>query len=199
MAQDSEFLVTPEGVIDLESLFAGRPVMLEIGFGTGITTAQMAEQEPELGFLAVDVHTPGVGDLIGRIHEAGLTNLRVIAGDAMHVLEHHLGSRCLAGVRTFFPDPWPKVRHQKRRLVQPDRARLIADRVHPHGTWDLATDWAPYAEHIDITLGNSEYWLGGRVPRPSWRPVTKYESLGLEQGRAIADFRYIRSDIAHTL
>lgn len=199
LTQDSPYLLTPTGVLDLEALFEGLPVVLEIGFGTGITTAQMAAQEPELGFLAVDVHTPGVGDLVSRIHDEGLSNIRVIAGDAMHVLEHNLTSGSLAAVRSFFPDPWPKVRHQKRRLVQPERVRLIADRVRPRGTWDLATDWSPYADHIEAVLGASSQWYGGRVDRPHWRPVTKYESLGREQGREISDFRYMRSDIAPTL
>lgn len=192
-------MLSPEGVLDLVELFEGRPVILEIGFGTGITTAQMAAQEPEVGFLAVDVHTPGVGDLVSRIHDEALSNIRVIAGDAMHVIEHNLASGSLAGVRSFFPDPWPKARHQKRRLVQEDRTRLIADRVRAEGSWDLATDWSPYAEHIEAILGRSSCWRGGRVTRPNWRPVTKYESLGIAQGREIADFRYVRTDIAHTL
>lgn len=198
LTTESQYLLPADEDLDLESLFDGRPVFLEIGFGTGITTAQMAAQEPEFGFLAVDVHTPGVGDLIGRIHDEGLSNIRVIAGDAMQVLEHHLKGSSLAGVRSFFPDPWPKIRHQKRRLVQPDRALLIADRVQTGGTWDLATDWSPYADHIELTLGACPHWRGGRVPRPHWRPVTKYEALGLEQGRQIADFRYVRTELAHT-
>lgn len=199
LTQQSVYLLVPDGLLDLETLFDGRPVVLEIGFGTGITTAQMAAQEPELGFLAVDVHTPGVGDLVSRIHDEGLSNVRVIAGDAMHVLEHSLLPASLAAVRSYFPDPWPKVRHQKRRLVQEERVRLIADRVRPKGTWDLATDWSPYADHIEATLDASAQWQGGRVDRPTWRPVTKYESVGLEQGRQIADFRYVRTNIAHTM
>ncbi|MDO8732246.1 MAG: tRNA (guanine(46)-N(7))-methyltransferase TrmB [Actinomycetota bacterium] len=199
LTTQSPYLLSPHALMDLDALFDGRPVVLEIGFGTGITTAQMAAQEPEIGLLAVDVHTPGVGDLVSRIHEEGLTNIRVISGDAIHVLEHNLGPGSLAGVRSFFPDPWPKIRHQKRRLVQVGRARLIANRVRVGGTWDLATDWAPYAGHIEATLGACPEWRGGRVERPQWRPITKYESLGLEQGRQIADFRYGRTDIADTL
>ena len=196
LSQNSAFLLSSDSTLDLPRLFDGRPVVLEIGFGTGVTTAQMAIQEPDLGILAVDVHTPGVGDLVRRIHDEHISNVRVIAADAMHVLEHCLTSDSLAGVRSFFPDPWPKARHHKRRLVQADRASLIADRVHVGGTWDLATDWAPYAVHIAEVLAASTQWQGGRVQRPRWRPITKYESLGLEQAREIADFRYIRTDIA---
>ena len=194
----SRFLLPSDGLLDLHHLFEGRPVVLEIGFGTGVTTAQMAAQEPETGFLAVDVHTPGVGDLVSRIHDEQLGNIRVMAADAMHVLAHCLARHSLAGVRSFFPDPWPKSRHHKRRLVQPDRVLLIADRMQQGGAWDLATDWSPYAAHISEVLSASVLWEGGQVARPDWRPVTKYEALGIEQGRAIADFRYIRTNMART-
>ena len=190
----ADCLLAPDGVLDLEAMFHARPVILEIGFGTGAATAKMAAQQPDLGFLAVDVHTPGVGDLVSCIQEQGLQNIRVIAGDAMQVLQQHLQTGSLHGVRSFFPDPWPKARHHKRRLVQPANVRLIADRVRKHGSWDLATDWLPYAEHISDVLGSSPNWAGGCVARPDWRPVTKYEALGIERSREIADFHYLRTD-----
>lgn len=194
---DSPYLLTADHLLDLDEVFDHRPVLLEIGFGTGITTAQMAASTPEIGILAVDVHTPGVGDLVSRIHEEGLENVRVINGDAIHVMQHCIGPGCLAGVRSFFPDPWPKIRHHKRRLVQAARARLIASRVRVGGAWDLATDWQPYAEHIESVLGADPLWAGGRVDRPAWRPITHYEAIGIDHGRAIADFRYARTDIDH--
>ena len=194
---DSPFLLRADGPLDLDSLFGQRPVVLEIGFGTGITTAQMAAAAPDVGILAVDVHTPGIGDLVGRIHEEGLSNLRVIEGDAIQVLQDCLEPASLAGVRSYFPDPWPKSRHHKRRLVQPGHAHVIASRVRVGGTWELATDWAPYAEHIREVLGSDAHWEGGQVDRPAWRPITHYESIGIANGRVIADFRYSRTDIGH--
>ena len=191
---DADCLLAPDGILDLEEMFHARPVILEIGFGTGVATAQMAAQRPDLGFLAVDVHTPGVGDLVNCIQEQGLQNIRVIAADVMQVLQQHLATGSLHGVRSFFPDPWPKPRHHKRRLVQPANVRLIADRVRKQGSWDLATDWSPYAEHISDVLGTSPHWAGGRVARPDWRPVTKYEARGIERSHEISDFHYLRTD-----
>lgn len=191
-------LLPADAPIDLADLFGDLPVICEIGFGTGVTTALMARDRPDLAFLAIDVHTPGVGDLVARIDEDGLTNLCVIEGDAIAVLRDCIDAGALAGVRSFFPDPWPKARHHKRRLVQHERIQLIASRVRAGGTWDLATDWAPYAEHIEAQMALEPQWQGGCVPRPDWRPVTHYESLGLEQGRAIRDFRYVRTQVPHT-
>jgi tRNA (guanine-N7-)-methyltransferase len=193
----SPYLLVPDGPLDLESLFDGRPVIVEIGFGTGITTAAMAKAEPAIGLLAIDVHTPGVGDLVARIHEEAIPNLLVIEGDAIQVLSTSIAPDSLVGIRSFFPDPWPKVRHHKRRLVQAERVQLIASRVAPGGTWDLATDWLPYAEHIAEFMATQSQWLGGPIERPEWRPITHYESIGLSHGRAITDFRYVRTEVAH--
>ncbi len=192
LAEQSSFLLDPHAPIGLPELFGSKDVILEIGFGTGITTAQMAAAQPELGFLAIDVHTPGVGDLIARIHEENLKNLFVIEGDAIELLEKRIPAGELAGVRSFFPDPWPKVRHHKRRLVQPERIALIASRVRLGGTWNIATDWEPYAEHIEEIMAQQPQWTGGKIDRPSWRPVTHYESIGLSHGRVIHDFQYQR-------
>lgn len=190
-------LLEPNGPIDLAHLFGGRGVICEIGFGTGATTAAMAKDRPDLGFLAIDVHTPGVGDLVARVVEEGIDNLCVIEGDAIAVLRDCIEPGALAGVRSFFPDPWPKARHHKRRLVQPERIALIAGRVRAGGTWELATDWAPYAEHIEATMALAPQWDGGPVPRPAWRPVTHYEAIGLAHGRTIRDFRYVRTQVPH--
>jgi len=194
----SPFLLDADQPLDLIKLFGGKPVIVEIGFGTGITTAAMASAQPEIGFLAIDVHTPGVGDLVARIHEENIANLLVIEGDAIAVLTNCIAPNSLTGIRSFFPDPWPKARHHKRRLVQPERIQLMASRVAAGGTWDIATDWVPYAEHIAEVIATQPQWDGGCVERPDWRPITHYEAIGLSHDRVITDFRYVRTEIAHT-
>ena len=178
--------------LDLATVFDGRPVIVEIGFGTGSGTAAMAQADPDTGILAIDVHTPGIGDLLHRIRSEQLANVRVMEGDALEVLRTMIPEGVLAGVRTYFPDPWPKARHHKRRIVTPEHATLIGSRCAIGATWDLATDWAPYAEWMVDVLGAHPLWHGGVVDRPAWRPVTRYESTALHQGRAITDLRYVR-------
>lgn len=195
---DGLLLPVADAPVDLVALFADRPVILEIGFGTGRATAQMAADDPGTGILAVDVHTPGVGDLLHRIREGELHNVRVIEGDALTVLQSMVTTGSLAGVRTYFPDPWPKARHHKRRIVTPANASLIADRVRVGGTWDLATDWPPYAEAMIEALQTHPHWSGGVVPRPSWRPITRYEQTALDQGRFIIDLQFTRVDATVT-
>lgn len=194
----SPYLLATGEPLDLGLLFHGKPVIVEIGFGAGITTAAMAQAEPDIGLLAIDVHIPGVGDLIARIHEEEIHNLLVIEGDAIQVLAQGIRPNSLIGIRSFFPDPWPKARHHKRRLVQPERVQLMASRVIAGGTWDLATDWLPYAEHITEFMATQPQWIGGPIERPSWRPITHYESIGLFHGRVITDFRYVRTEVAST-
>ena len=194
----SPFLLDANQPLDLPTLFGGKRVIVEIGFGTGVTTAAMATAQPDIGFLAIDVHTPGVGDLVARIHEENIANLFVIEGDAITVLESCIAPNSLLGIRSFFPDPWPKARHHKRRLVQPERIQLMASRVVAGGTWDLATDWLPYAEHIAEIMATQPEWVGGPVDRPDWRPITHYEAIGLSNDRVITDFRYVRTGIAPT-
>lgn len=193
LASGTAFLIPNDaGRLDLDTVFEGRPVILDIGFGTGATTAEMALAAPDLGILAVDVHTPGVGDLLARIRDLGLANIRVVEGDALDVLRTMIAPQSLAGVRTFFPDPWPKARHHKRRLVVAENATLIGSRTHVGGWWHLATDWAPYAEWMRDVLDDHPLWTGGAIERPVDRPQTRYERTGLAQGRTITDLRYVR-------
>lgn len=168
----------------------GARVVCEIGFGTGEAAAALAAAEPGTGLLAVDVHTPGVGDLLMRAVETPLRNVRVVHGDALEVLAA-LPDDCLTGVRTFFPDPWPKARHHKRRLVQPAVLDVVARVLRPGGWWHLATDWTDYVEHIVATFAADPRWSGGVIDRPATRPVTRYESIALREGRAIRDLRYV--------
>lgn len=167
-------------------------VVIEIGFGTGTATVAMAMADRTTGLLAIDVHTPGVGELLHRIDEEGLTQVRVIEGDAVVVLKQMIPPASLAGVRLYFPDPWPKARHHKRRIVQPEYADLLATLVRPGGFWHLATDIVDYAEQMIEVLDASPEWSGGVIDRPSSRPVTKYESIALEAGRPITDLIYTR-------
>lgn len=177
-------------LVDLDEVFGTCPVVLEIGFGDGRATAQMAAADPLTGVLAVDVHTPGVGALLHRIDQAGLTNVRVVEGDALIVLHHMIPERSLAGVRTYFPDPWPKARHHKRRLVQPPVVDLIRSRLAPGGWWHLATDWDAYVDAIVTHVGRNAEWTGGVVPRPAQRPVTHYEERAVREGRPVTDLVY---------
>jgi tRNA (guanine-N7-)-methyltransferase len=190
----------PAGPLDLAAWF-GRdaPVLLEIGSGMGETTAALAAAEPELNYLAVEVYQPGLAQLMMRIEERALTNLRLLRGDAVTLLERHVPSGTLSGVRIFYPDPWPKKKHHKRRLVQPGFLALVADRLEPGGTVHLATDWAPYAEHM-MAVCTAEPLLanvyadepGGWAPRPAWRPLTKFESRAEEVGRPSRDLIFER-------
>ena len=167
-------------------------VVIEIGFGTGTATVAMAMADRTTGLLAIDVHTPGVGELLHRIDEEQLTQVRVIEGDAVVVLKQMIPAGSLAGVRLYFPDPWPKARHHKRRIVQPEYATLLASLVRPGGFWHLATDIVDYAEQMIEVLGASPEWSGGVIERPSYRPITKYESIAIEAGRPITDLLYTR-------
>lgn len=190
--EDGLLLPLDQRPLDLAAVFDGRPVILEIGFGTGAATAQMASEDPATGILAVDVHTPGIGDLLHRIRALELHNVRIIEGDALEVLRSMLAPGALAGVRTFFPDPWPKARHHKRRIVTAENASLLAERTRIGGTWHLATDWQEYADSMRAVLDAHPLWGGGVIERPDARPITRFEATGLKHGRVITDLEYVR-------
>lgn len=164
-------------------LVRSRPLALEIGFGMGAATALMAAAEPDLDLLAVEVHPAGIAALLRRLERAALTNVRVIDGDAVPVLEA-LPEGCLAQVRVFFPDPWPKARHVKRRLLRPSFADLVAPRLEPGGFLHLATDSLGYVDHAREVLTG---WDVELLDRPSWRPTTAYEQRALAAGRPSFD------------
>ena len=184
----------PAGRVDAATLFGGRPVVLEIGFGLGHATVEMARADPATGIIAADVHTPGVGRLLGEIEALGLDNVRVLHGDAVELLRERVDDGALAGVRAFFPDPWPKARHHKRRLVRPDLVSLIASRLRTDGILHVATDWEPYAEAM-LEVLDAEPLLRNAYER--WaprleRPLTKFERTGLEKGHEVRDLVYER-------
>ncbi len=172
------------------------PLVLEIGSGMGESTAAMAAADPGVDHLAVEVFEPGLAQLLMRVAELGLTNVAVLRGDAVALLRERVPTGSLDGVRIFFPDPWPKRRHRKRRLVQPAVVALLADRLRPGGWLHLATDWTDYATQMravcdaEPRLHNPS--ADGWLPRPSWRPVTKFEQRALDEGRPVRDLRYYR-------
>ncbi|WP_436771741.1 tRNA (guanosine(46)-N7)-methyltransferase TrmB [Yinghuangia sp. YIM S09857] len=184
---------------DLAALFGnGNPVVLEIGFGMGEATAAMAAAEPGVNILATDIHTPGIGNLLHLVEDRGLANVRIAEGDAVVLLTDMVAAESLAGIRVYFPDPWPKSRHHKRRLIRPGFAALAASRLAPDGTLHCATDWAPYAAWMlevleaEPALANTAGPGGGRVPRPDWRPMTRFERQGLAKGHEVADLVFRR-------
>ncbi|MEO6928002.1 MAG: tRNA (guanosine(46)-N7)-methyltransferase TrmB [Casimicrobiaceae bacterium] len=172
-------------------------VVLEIGFGMGETTAQIAAAHPDIDYIAVDVHDPGIGSLLGRIEALGLCNLRIVRHDAVEVVADMIPPGSLAGVHVYFPDPWPKKRHHKRRLLKPAFVHEIALRVASGGYLHAATDWQEYADEIlavfaaEPLLANS---AAGFAPRPAWRPQTKFETRGLALGHAVSDILFTRND-----
>ncbi len=173
------------------------PVVLEIGFGMGQATAQIAAGRPDTDFIGVEVHTPGVGALLKLIGEQGLNNLRIIQHDAVEVLEHMLAPDSLAGVHIFFPDPWHKKKHNKRRLIQAPFVAHLVSRLAPGGYLHCATDWEPYAEQM-LEVLSAEPGLRntaeGYAPRPDYRPVTKFENRGLKLGHGVWDLVFRKAD-----
>ncbi len=179
------------GVLDFAQVFGRQaPVILEIGFGMGETTARIAESHPGNDYLGLEVHTPGVGALLKRIAELDLANIRIVQHDAVEVIERMIAPATLAGAHIFFPDPWPKKRHHKRRLIQADFVALLASRLAPGAYLHAATDWQEYAEQIlavlcaESALANTAQ---GFAPRPDYRPLTKFESRGLALGHGVWD------------
>ena len=185
-----------EMLLDLEEAFGRRaPKILEIGFGMGETTALIAARHPENDYLGIEVHTPGVGSLLKRLADANLTNVRVIQHDAVEVLAHMIPAESLDGAYLFFPDPWPKKRHHKRRLVQPPFVSLLSSRMKPGAYLHVATDWEDYAQQILDVLGSEPTLVNtarGFAPRPEWRPQTKFEVRGLKLGHPVWDVLFRR-------
>jgi tRNA (guanine-N7-)-methyltransferase len=180
-----------EKMLDLASIFGrSAPITLEIGFGNGESLATMAQAEPERDFLGIEVHRPGVGHLLQRIEALRLTNLRVMCHDAVEVLKHQIPPGSLDTVQIFFPDPWHKKRHHKRRIIQPAFVALLAARMRPGGVLHLATDWEDYAQHMLEVLEASPQLrntASGFAPRPAHRPPTKFEERGQRLGHGVWD------------
>jgi tRNA (guanine-N7-)-methyltransferase len=171
----------------------GAPLVVEVGSGIGEATAALAAAQPEANVLAFEVWRPGVADALWRVAEAGASNVRFCGVDAVWSLEHLLGPGSISELWTFFPDPWHKKKHHKRRLVTPPNVALVASRLRPGARWRLATDWADYAEQMIEVLDAEPLLTGGRVERWADRPVTRFERKGVEKGRDITDLTYTRT------
>ena len=183
-------------LLDFGIVFSSKAsTILEIGFGMGETTAHIAAQHPELNFFAIEVHTPGVGSLLKQIDEQHLHNVRIIQHDAVEVVHDMIAPASLHGIHVFFPDPWPKKRHHKRRLLQADFVGELATRLEPRGYLHVATDWQEYAEHILQVLSVEPLLVNtadAYSVRPAYRPLTKFEERGLKLGHSVWDIVFRR-------
>ncbi len=180
-------------LLDIASIFPlAKQVIAEIGFGMGEATALIGQSNPDTGYLAIEVHKPGIGKLMARIEELSLTNIRIIEGDAHPIVKTMVPDQSLDGVHLFFPDPWPKKRHHKRRIINSDFLALIHPKIKDGGFFHIATDWVPYAEHIAEVFAASPLFTGGEVERPVWRPVTRFEGQGITKDHQVTDLRYFK-------
>jgi tRNA (guanine-N7-)-methyltransferase len=179
-------------------VFGGRPVVLEIGCGMGEATVAMAAADTDTGVIAAEVHIRGLARLLRAADATGLDNIRTVWADGLAVLAQ-LPASSLAGIRVYFPDPWPKARHHKRRLVQPSFVALAASKLMPGGSLHAATDWSDYAEQMlaamnqEPLLENASTAADGFLPRPAWRPLTRYEQAGLDKGHEVRDVLFTRT------
>lgn len=184
--------------LDLAAAFGrAAPKFLEIGFGMGETTAAIAQANPQNDYLAIEVHSPGVGSLLKQIGEMNLANVRIIQHDAVEVLQHMIADQALDGAHIFFPDPWHKARHKKRRLIQPPLVAVLAQKLKTGGYIHAATDWQDYAEQILAVLGAEpllQNTARDYAPRPDYRPLTKFEQRGLRLGHGVWDMVFRRKE-----
>jgi tRNA (guanine-N7-)-methyltransferase len=179
--------------LDLQAIFpTAEKIIMEIGFGMGEATAIIAAQSPHNGYIAVDLHPPGIGKLLSRIEEGEINNLKVIEEDVHVVLPYMIHDASLDGVHLYFPDPWPKVKHHKRRIVNLGFLDLVATKLKPGGYIHCATDWVPYADSMEEVFSKSEKFSGGVIDKPEWRPVTRFEGQGLDKDHRVTDLLYFR-------
>ena len=181
-------------LLDLDEIFPKyKNRILEIGFGMGEATAILAKDFPETAFLAVEVHRPGVGKLCARLEANGSENVKILHHDVIDVINNQLANESLNGVHIFFPDPWPKRKQSKRRLLQPRFIEILARKLKKGGRIHIATDWVPYAEEIEKNFAANSDFSGGIVPRPNWRPLTKFEGKGIRKSHEVRDFAFFRN------
>jgi len=191
----SSFGIELSGTINPAELFPTTSVqIMEIGTGMGEGTALIAAAFPDIGFIGVEVHKPGVGALLGYIERMNLQNLLLIKEDVHMVLHNHFENQSFDAFHLYFPDPWPKRHHHKRRIVQPEFLQLIHDKLKPGGYIHIATDWVPYAQWIEAIFAVSPLFTGGAIERPEWRPLTKFEGQGIGKGHVVTDLKYFKRD-----
>jgi tRNA (guanine-N7-)-methyltransferase len=182
-----------ESILDLDIAFAKpQPVVMEIGYGMGEATWQIAKDNPAFNYLGVEVHMPGVGKLMARIEEFALTNVKLIERDVFEVFHYMIANEVLEGVHLYFPDPWPKKRHFKRRIVNQRFIAEVATKLKPGGFLHIATDWVPYAEWITEQFDEADIFTGGVIARPDSRPLTRFEGQGITKDHAVNDFMYFK-------
>jgi tRNA (guanine-N7-)-methyltransferase len=182
-----------ESNLDLTKAFEKpQPVVMEIGYGMGEATWQIAKDHPEINYLGVEVHMPGVGKLMARIEEFALTNVKLIERDVFEVFHYMIANEALDGVHLYFPDPWPKKRHFKRRIVNQRFIAEVATKLKPGGYLHIATDWVPYAEWITEQFVEAGIFSGGVIDRPDSRPLTRFEGQGITKDHAVNDFMYFK-------
>jgi tRNA (guanine-N7-)-methyltransferase len=182
-----------EKKVNLAEIFpTSEKIIMEIGFGMGEATAIIAKNHPNNGYIAVDVHPPGIGKLLGRIVENGLTNLRVIEDDVHIVLPHMFEDESLDAIHLYFPDPWPKKKHNKRRIVNEGFLALIHPKLKKGGYVHIATDWVPYAISMQEVFAASTLFTGGVIDKPESRPVTRFEGQGIDKDHQVTDLMYFR-------
>jgi len=192
------YAISADGVLNLDAVFdRSAPRVLEIGFGMGDALIAMAQARPQWDFLGIEVHRPGIGSLLRELDKAGIGNVRVICGDAVEVLQRRIGDASLDAIHLLFPDPWPKSRHHKRRIVQPDFVGLMRRRIKVGGHLHLATDWEDYARHMMQVMTEAPGFsnaagAGQFLPRPADRPITKFEQRGRRLGHAVWDLGFVR-------
>jgi tRNA (guanine-N7-)-methyltransferase len=186
-------IAVEEKKVNLAEIFPrSEKIIMEIGFGMGEATAIIAKNHPNNAYIAVDVHPPGIGKLLGRIVENGLTNLRVIEDDVHIVLPHMFEDESLDAIHLYFPDPWPKKKHNKRRIVNEGFLALIHPKLKKGGYIHIATDWVPYAVSIEEVFATSTLFNGGVIEKPESRPVTRFEGQGIDKDHQVTDLMYFR-------
>lgn len=196
----SQYGVEADGwMLDFQQLYGrNAPVILEIGFGMGDSLFEMAVNNPHNNYLGIEVHKPGVGRLLGNIKKQALTNLKVMKSDAVEVLSKQIPDESLSAVYLFFPDPWHKTRHHKRRIVQDDFIQLVRQKLQPGGQFHMATDWQNYAEYMLEHMQRAEGFEnastdGTYIPRPDYRPITKFERRGERLGHGVWDILFTKT------
>ena len=195
MAQSwDRYAIEIKSELNLNQIFPEKTkVIMEIGSGMGEATAQIAKANPQVGYVAVEMHSPGLAALLILINQMELENIKLIREDATYLLANHIPDNSLDGIHLLFPDPWPKNRQHKRRMVQSEFIEMVGRKLKPGGFIHIATDWQPYANWIKSRFDANPSFTGGIVARPSWRVLSKFEGQGLKKGHSVTDFRYIKN------
>ena len=189
-----KYAIEIKSELNLNQIFPEKTkVIMEIGSGMGEATAQIAKANPEVGYVAVEMHSPGLAALLILINQMELENIKLIREDATYLLANHIPDNSLDGIHLLFPDPWPKNRQHKRRIVQSEFIEMVGRKLKQGGFIHIATDWQPYADWIKVRFDQSDTFSGGVVERPSWRVLSKFEGQGLRKGHQLTDFKYIKN------